>query len=611
MPTDPVADFLRSLNTSDRARAAAWDAVHTVSDDAAAEQLLRQLPFSDEVRARLWDARQGKPIEPMSFDRPPLKAETPPDPGLLVKGAQAVVNGVNAYGEAGPRRVRRGMEEIGLHVFPPIGPQYEPQNITRGAHDVIVGGGVTALPMVAPSIARAAIANPLGTALVAGAGAGGQELAYHGAKAAGASEDVANLAGDVGGAGAGAAVAKLGVPALARWSANRKAAQMGRDYSQSTRDIQAALGVNADDVHRARPFLETVHNNGIPIVGKEDAASQLVKASDVAVDEIEQHVGDLVRQFPQASVAPMQRAVVSRVAGMPGASADDIAAAQQVIAQYGLNRPQSLAAAESVRVRLNAENRAVLEGSGVRQRTAAMTNPVFVARQEAANQLRDGIYGALEQQGVEGVRDLRLAEGSILKLRNAADPLTRGLRSESTVARTGTTSLPRRIVQKVSQLGGAAVGAQVGGPLGAAAGSEIGDTLTSGLTAKNMSKNELLERAFSQSFTSPPVMTVQRVGPMSPGQSNAARPLLPSGSGSPLALPPPNARPMPSAPDTSFVRGVPAEYARREVRGTLPPASRAMPAPQTSGVHGVPAKSHVQRDPRTGRMKRVYTSDEK
>lgn len=77
MSDDPVADFLRALPTSDRARAAAWDAVHTVKDDATAQQLLQQLPFSDEVRARLWDARSGKAIEPMTFERPPLKAENP------------------------------------------------------------------------------------------------------------------------------------------------------------------------------------------------------------------------------------------------------------------------------------------------------------------------------------------------------------------------------------------------------------------------------------------------------------------------------------------------------------------------------------------------------
>jgi hypothetical protein len=119
--------------------------------------------------------------------------------------------------------------------------------------------------------------------------------------------------------------------------------------------------------------------------------------------------------------------------------------------------------------------------------------------------------------------------------------LTRGLRSESTVARTGTTSFPRRVAQKVAQLGGAALARRsaVRSALRSALRRET--RMTAGLTAKNMSKNELLERAFRQSFTSPPVMSVQRMprpsysnaGPSSlmPAASQAALPraALPSG----------------------------------------------------------------------------------
>lgn len=70
-----VEDYLRSLNTSDRARAAAWDAVYTVQDDAEAEALMRSLPFSDAVRATLWDARRGTaPAAPVSAPDTPSAA---------------------------------------------------------------------------------------------------------------------------------------------------------------------------------------------------------------------------------------------------------------------------------------------------------------------------------------------------------------------------------------------------------------------------------------------------------------------------------------------------------------------------------------------------------
>jgi hypothetical protein len=71
-------------------------------------------------------------------------------------------------------------------------------------------------------------------------------------------------------------------------------------------------------------------------------------------------------------------------------------------------------------------------------------------------------------------------------------------------------------------------------------------------------------------------------------------------------------RVMPSGPDRSFVRGVPAEYPKRPVVGELPAGSTPMPpVPSHSSVRGVQAKSVVQRDPRTGRMRRVYTGEPK
>lgn len=413
----------------------------------------------------------------------------------------------DSWVQAGPHRVVEGIQEL-------LGGQY-----AKGANSVITGAGLTALPMVAPQVGPAVMAAPGAAALTVGAGLAAQQAVPPIARSMGASPDQAELAGTVASLGAGTAMAKVGVPALARWSTTKKAAQMGKAYQQATRDIQAALGVNAEDVHAARPFLEAVHTNAVPIVGKEangGAADQFVKAANVAVEEIEGHVSSLIQQFPQARVQPMGRSILSRVGQMPGAAnrPSDKAAALRVVAQNGLNRPLSLADAESLRVRLNAENRSVLEGTGVRQRTAVLSDPAYVARQEAANQLRDGIYGALEQHGVQGVRELRRGEGAVLKLRNAADPLTRGLRSESTVARTGETSLPRRVMQRVAQGIGASaglhVGSTVGHPIiGAMTGAELASDVTSGLVTKNLSKNALLERAFRQMFTSPPVMSVQ------------------------------------------------------------------------------------------------------
>jgi hypothetical protein len=64
MPNDPQATeaFLKTLLTSDRERAAAFDAVHNVKDDAQAQRVLEQLHFSQDIKAQLWDARHGMPL---------------------------------------------------------------------------------------------------------------------------------------------------------------------------------------------------------------------------------------------------------------------------------------------------------------------------------------------------------------------------------------------------------------------------------------------------------------------------------------------------------------------------------------------------------------------
>lgn len=422
-----------------------------------------------------------------------------------VKGA------INTWGTAGPHAVVEGLRNLWQG------------NYAHGTHQVVTGGLTTAAPMLAPEAVGMLVAAPVPTLVGGGAMTLAGQEAPKFARAVGATPDQADVVGDVAALGTGVVAAKLISPALSslsRWSQNRSAASMGEAYTQSTRDVQAALNVNADDVHRARPFLEAVHANptGIPIVGKDSAGQQFYAAASSAVDEIEDHIRGVIQQFPQVQVPAASRRVLTRVQAMPGVSPADLAAAQQEIARWNLDQPRSLADAESLRQRLNAENRSILEGSGVRQRTALQTNPAYVARQQAAHQLRDDVYGALEQQGVQGIRELRQSEGSLLTLRDAADPITRGLRGEAPVARTGQTSLPRRLLQRAAPVLGAGVGGKVGGPPGAMVGAEVGREATAGLTTKNLSKNELLERSFRQRFTDPPVLSTQVVRePVTPG----------------------------------------------------------------------------------------------
>jgi len=92
---DPIADILRTVQTSDRVRAAAWDAAYGSDDPDEVANRLRALPIGNSARAKLWDARFAPP-------------QTPPEPkGLgtqLYEGAQALggtlVGAVDAMGRA-------------------------------------------------------------------------------------------------------------------------------------------------------------------------------------------------------------------------------------------------------------------------------------------------------------------------------------------------------------------------------------------------------------------------------------------------------------------------------------------------------------------------------
>lgn len=82
---DAAADYLRTLHTSDRARAAAWDAVYA-ADDADAQRRLKELPFSDDVRADLWDIRSGASVSGGSAPQA-ATAEQFMDPSQVPQGS--------------------------------------------------------------------------------------------------------------------------------------------------------------------------------------------------------------------------------------------------------------------------------------------------------------------------------------------------------------------------------------------------------------------------------------------------------------------------------------------------------------------------------------------
>ena len=188
MPQD-VEAYLRSLTTSDRVRAAAWDAVHAADDAEAQARLEAILPLSNAVKATLWDARKGITPQPVAAASP---EETQPsavsrfvsnaaervNPVTMVTGlAQAVAHPVQTMGAlAGAQRAQfgkageafqrggaAGMTEAVGHTLagalPILGPMAADIGEQAGTGDI-----AGALGAVVGSVAPVAAAGPVGRA---------------------------------------------------------------------------------------------------------------------------------------------------------------------------------------------------------------------------------------------------------------------------------------------------------------------------------------------------------------------------------------------------------------------------------------------------------------
>lgn len=161
---DPAADYLRTLNTSDRVRAAAWDAVYA-PDDATAERLLKQLPFSDDVRASLWDLRAGGALSGTPQAPKPATAEQftqqAPQPegsaaGRFASGAWEMLNPISAV--QGIAQAVRHPIDTASNILQQQGAQFSKagEAYQQGRYSEMAGHAAAGvLPLIGPAAAEA------------------------------------------------------------------------------------------------------------------------------------------------------------------------------------------------------------------------------------------------------------------------------------------------------------------------------------------------------------------------------------------------------------------------------------------------------------------------
>lgn len=453
------------------------------------------------------------------------------------------------------------------------------------------------------------------------------------------------LAGDVSTPIALAEGIRAGVdhmPAVKAASERRASGKIEKINGQQVSDLMKAAPpsqstpYDMNSIRRARPYLESEHSSS-PI----NSVESLRDAADSAVTQIEERVGQYIYANPrdQIGVDPLS-AARRALARIP--RADAMAAGLKELEGMGLSKDMTVAQADAARLQLNAENRAVLERNNYDQSTARKVDPGFAAREAASEALRDGVYGRLEARGIEGVRELRQDEGALLSIRNAAQRQI--YLGDKNVAGTGAQSPARRIAARGVTLAGAGVGAAAAGPAGAIVGAAVGNEVGRTIARPPMSRDALVARSFESSRgQAPSYPQIPETSPVRGQLGTGARPMGngPDGSGittgpealgdfqihptSPQRLIGQGARPMPSAPDPSRVitgdaalgdfiihpsMGYEAPLPRALLNAAPKPATPLGPGPDRSGISVSPAaRGTVVRDPKTGRFKRVFTSE--
>jgi hypothetical protein len=144
-------------------------------------------------------------------------------------------------------------------------------------------------------------------------------------------------------------------------------------------------------------------------------------AADSAVGKIESQIDAAVKSLPDVKIQtnPLDAA---KQALSESVRKDFVTAGMKELDNYPLDGPLTLEQADEVRWQLNRDNQAILKRNNYDQATALATDPGFAARQAASEALRNGIYDGLDENGVPGVRQLRLDEGSLIKLRRRIKP---------------------------------------------------------------------------------------------------------------------------------------------------------------------------------------------
>lgn len=353
---------------------------------------------------------------------------------------------------------------------------------------------------------------------------------------------------------------KTAAGVVSKRMATRAATRAAEALTAAESDLALALP-KADRAlfSTAKPYLNE-QAKAAPIT----TVAELIDASDAAITGIEGRASQIVQAFPEARLRIDYQGVVQKALGdTPRGKALDVA--MRELEDLPLDRDLTLPELDRIRLQMNAENKAIRKRNNYDQATARKVDPGYAAREALAAEIRDRLYGYLEQRGVEGVRQMRMDEGALIQVRDAAlKELPRSARGVAGGAQAG---LLRRMAAKGAEKAGTFVGAKAAGGPGALVGAEAGGMVGDLIRGTAPSRDVLVGRAFKVADDRLPTY------PTVPERAPVAGELGPG------------AIEMSAGPDGSYVRSERGEYAVPE-RKALPagrPSVETPPPADTSG----------------------------
>lgn len=643
MGQDPVADLLRKAPASDAIRAQAWQAFADAADEDDFAARVKTLALPNTVKAQLWELKEraapatvDAPDEPVTPDSTPRSslaqrfmdqarqnAAIPVDLGIgALKGAGETIFGagklVRDYTPVG-----RLSDRIQPGAFDQRPPELEATNtaqgvgkfIEQGAEYLAPMGAVARITKGAPILKRMA-AEGATVAGVAGVQSGGDKGTMASAGMLGAAFPPAGAMIGAGGralqrAASGAREGGFG-GATAKLLRSAAPAQPEMMVIQAIRPRSSRL-LFKDNLGRSMPELKASEAAlGRPITNISETletvahAKARVRADYDAIAGPKRAIGTLVDLTPVADA--MVESVPKKLA-LENPKA--VAAITRLADRYRTQVP--VADAERYLVETNAELEAYFNKFPASRRASEAANPETALTVAQAKSLRDAIYRTLEHPGQgQSARELNKRYGALMEfeqeLKRRIVPAQRA-QPESVAEQISTAHAVGQIVRGAYQLshGNVAGAANIAGGMAARNAATF--------MKEQQTTDMLLKRAFAayDRLPSPvpmPPPTVIR-GHLGPAKTRL-NPAPDSSGPVPrlVTILDSERKRLGPAPDyitgqgtASAVRGVPAELARRDVRGALPPVG------QTSGPYEMPPSS-AQIQPNIPLSGRPYTPDE-